>query len=396
MGGTGQGGTGSNGGITNTIAGGKITVPAFTWKVILALPIGNNDVSRVDANTRTIAVIMPNDNSMNINATWQQYVVSVDQVEALTGYNFFSNVPASIQNQIEARIDGSNCAFSIPPTSANAPVSGNTGTVDVTAGAGCGWTATSNDAWISITGGATGSGNGTVSYSVAANSGAQRIGTITIAGQTFTVTQSGATYSISGTITYGITELNQTAKIVPGVQLSVSGLSSSPVSSDSTGLYQISNLAAGGSYTVTPSKTGNINGISPFDATMVLRHVAANGSGPNVLNANQRIAADTNGDGNITPFDATLILRYIANGPNANTGQVGNWKFDPENRPYEPLNSNVSGADYTAVLIGEVNGNWTPPATSVSAFDEAQAMSRKNRQAGTEIQLSMPISAAKR
>ncbi len=51
----------------------------------------------------------------------------------------------------------------------------------------------SNDSWITVTGGSSGNGNGTVDYTVDANPDAtQRIGTITIAGQTFTVTQSGA------------------------------------------------------------------------------------------------------------------------------------------------------------------------------------------------------------
>ncbi|HVQ36598.1 MAG TPA: hypothetical protein VMS31_03645, partial [Pyrinomonadaceae bacterium] len=45
---------------------------------------------------------------------------------------------------------------------------------------------------ITVTSGSSGSGNGTVNYSVAANSGALRNGTMTIAGQTFTVTQAAA------------------------------------------------------------------------------------------------------------------------------------------------------------------------------------------------------------
>lgn len=248
MGGTGQGGTGSNGGITQTLAGGKITVPAFTWKVILVLPIGESDISRVDANTRTIAVIMPNDNSMNINSTWQPYVVSVDQVEALTGYNFFSNVPAQIQNAIEARIDGSNCSFSINPTSANAPSSGNTGSVAVTAGTGCGWTATTNDNWISISGAATGTGNGTLNYSVTANNGGARTGTLTIGGQTFTITQAGtASYSIAGSVSYGITAGQQNPVMVPEVVITMTA-SGTPVASDTTdsaGAYLLENLTPG-------------------------------------------------------------------------------------------------------------------------------------------------------
>jgi hypothetical protein len=59
--------------------------------------------------------------------------------------------------------------------------------VAVSAGAGCQWTATSNESWIVITRGASGSGNGTVEFDV--DNGKQRTGTLTIAGQTFTVHQ---------------------------------------------------------------------------------------------------------------------------------------------------------------------------------------------------------------
>jgi Zn-dependent metalloprotease len=87
---------------------------------------------------------------------------------------------------------GGTCTFSISPTSASQPAGGGTGSVTVTAGAGCAWTAVSNAAFITITSGASGSGNGTVNYSVASNTGtSSRTGTLTIAGQTFTVTQAG-------------------------------------------------------------------------------------------------------------------------------------------------------------------------------------------------------------
>src|SRR5436305_10740452 len=103
-GGTGTGGTGSNGGVTQTVANGHVVVPAFTWKVIIVLPQGTDDVSRVTTDTRTIAIIMPNTQGIR-NNTWQQYLVSVDQVEALTGYDFFSNVPVNIQAAIESTVD---------------------------------------------------------------------------------------------------------------------------------------------------------------------------------------------------------------------------------------------------------------------------------------------------
>lgn len=81
------------------------------------------------------------------------------------------------------------CTFAINPTSQTLSSGGGSGSVAVTTAAGCTWTATSNDAWLTINSGTPGNGNGTVNYSVAANTGPQRTGTITAAGQTLTVTQ---------------------------------------------------------------------------------------------------------------------------------------------------------------------------------------------------------------
>jgi predicted extracellular nuclease len=84
---------------------------------------------------------------------------------------------------------GGDCTYSISPANGSFGVSGGTGSVSVSAMGGCGWTATSNVTWISITSGSSGVGDGTVNYSVTPNSGPRRSGTITIAGQIFTVKQ---------------------------------------------------------------------------------------------------------------------------------------------------------------------------------------------------------------
>jgi hypothetical protein len=62
-------------------------------------------------------------------------------------------------------------------------------TVNVSAGSGCAWTAQSNASWITVTSGASGTGSGSVAFSVARNDDNDRTGTLTIAGQTFTVQQ---------------------------------------------------------------------------------------------------------------------------------------------------------------------------------------------------------------
>ncbi|MHB8909623.1 MAG: M12 family metallo-peptidase [Syntrophales bacterium] len=88
-----------------------------------------------------------------------------------------------------------SCTSTLSPTSALFNSSGNTGTVTVTTSSGgCSWSAVSNTVWITITAGGSGTGNGTVSYSVSANTtGSSRTGTMTIGGQTFIVTQSANT-----------------------------------------------------------------------------------------------------------------------------------------------------------------------------------------------------------
>ena len=91
--------------------------------------------------------------------------------------------------------------FSVAPGSQSIAAGGGNGpNVMVSTSPGCAWTASSNAAWITLTSAASASGAGTVTYRVAANTGPDRTGTLTIAGRTFTVTQaSGCTYAINPT-----------------------------------------------------------------------------------------------------------------------------------------------------------------------------------------------------
>jgi len=82
------------------------------------------------------------------------------------------------------------CNYSLSQNNVTMEKAGGTGTVSVNTQSGCAWTAVSNVSWITITGGPTGTGNGTVNFTVAANTtGNDRNGTLTIAGRTFTVTE---------------------------------------------------------------------------------------------------------------------------------------------------------------------------------------------------------------
>jgi hypothetical protein len=93
------------------------------------------------------------------------------------------------------------CGFSLSPATIDMAAAGGEGRTTVSAGGGCAWTAVSNAAWITVTSGSSGTGGGVVVFNAAANAGAARSGTITIGGQTLTVTQQPApcTFSLSPT-----------------------------------------------------------------------------------------------------------------------------------------------------------------------------------------------------
>ncbi len=86
---------GGNGQI-KTINKGKISVPEYTWKVIL---VENPNTGEV----KTIAVIMPNSEKVK-KTDWTDYLVTVDKVESITGYDFFAYLSDDVEESIESKV----------------------------------------------------------------------------------------------------------------------------------------------------------------------------------------------------------------------------------------------------------------------------------------------------
>ncbi len=97
-------------------------------------------------------------------------------------------------NEVSWTVQPPTCSYTISPTSQSFNSNGGAGKVSVTAsGSGCSWSVSKVPSWIVITSGNSGTGNGTVTYSVTRNlSRNSRTAGLTIAGQTFVVTQSGS------------------------------------------------------------------------------------------------------------------------------------------------------------------------------------------------------------
>jgi hypothetical protein len=148
------------------------------------------------------------------------------------------------------------CTYTVAPSSFAAPDAGGPTAVDVTTQTGCAWTAASHDAWITVTAGASGTGNGRAGLAVAANAGAARTGTVTVAGQTFTVNQAAAPVPCSYTVV-PLTIAAPVGGFTP--EVSVTTQSGCPWIAESQAAW----------ITVTSGASGNANG-------RVLLSIAAN------------------------------------------------------------------------------------------------------------------------
>jgi parallel beta-helix repeat protein len=149
-------------------------------------PVGNHQF------INSVPILFHTDASGNapIDVMFEQVMLVGQFVNALARHPSGNTSELSLCIQIDTSAD---CNNSIGSPGQSFPPSGGTDNVTVTAGPGCVWTAVSNDSFLTITSEPDGTGNGTVSYQVAANpTSSQRTGTMTIAGETFTVTQQGA------------------------------------------------------------------------------------------------------------------------------------------------------------------------------------------------------------
>ncbi|MCL5098174.1 MAG: choice-of-anchor D domain-containing protein [Candidatus Omnitrophica bacterium] len=149
------------------------------------------------------------------------------------------------------------CTYSVTPLNPSFGATGGTASLNVTTTAGCAWIATSNDAWITMTSGSSGTGSGTVLYTVSPNTSANpRSGTMTVAGRIVTVSQAGTSgcvgpFSISGIVRNlrGLPE--KSVRIV----LSGTGYPTQDNSTQDNGAYSFNNVP-NGTYTLTPSRSG--------------------------------------------------------------------------------------------------------------------------------------------
>jgi hypothetical protein len=184
--------------------------------------------------------------------------------------------------------------------------------------------------------------------------------------------------NISGQLIYqnGIAAAKNVTMTLTGTN----GFVTRTTTTDLNGNYSFNSLPGGNDYTVTPSRATEAHdpSITAFDASRAARFDAHLLS----LTTNQQIAGDTSNNGSCTAFDASQIARYELSIPTP-TSIAGSWKFMPASLSINNLSSSQSSQNLTAILVGDITGNWTPNGPS-----EARASSPE---IAPTIMVSLPI-----
>jgi len=333
------------------------TAAACSWTVS-GLPSWSTTSSQSGTGSGTITLtVAPNNSSSALSATIQ-----------IAGTSIAITQPSATA-----------CTYAISPGSQSFPAAGGNGTVNVTAPAGCPWSATSSASWISITSGASGAGNGTIGYFVSANSGLAHTGIIAIAGQSFAVAEgaaasTGPVYAGSmaqiasgGLWTTTITLVNTGSTAAQAV-LNFFGDNGSPVVLPWT-FPQLSGSAAGPTLESTIQQTLNpgaqlvvqTTGPASQPVTVGWAQLLTNGSisGFAIFSA---VIGSTVQDA-VAPLETRNASGYVVPFDNTNGNALG---IAMANLTTQTLNTTVNIRDDTGALIS--SNTISLPATGHTSF----------------------------
>ncbi|AQQ70433.1 Thermophilic serine proteinase precursor [Limihaloglobus sulfuriphilus] len=165
-------------------------------------------------------------------------------------------------------------------------------------------------------------------------------------------------FSVSGNVSYF------GGGSVPDVSLSMVGVGIHSDVSDEAGLFSISNVPTG-SYALTPTKSNDISEITSFDASLILQSEA----GLRSLSSQETLAGDVTRNGTVSSMDASYILKKavgLIEVPFPGAGKV--WDFNPSELTFPLLNGDQNDQNFTAILIGDVSGNWKASSPESNAL----------------------------
>ena len=261
----------------------------------------------------------------------------------------------------------SACVDSISPFQKVFPAGGGDGTIGVIATSACNWTATSNATFITISSGATGTGNGTVSYTVAENtSAAVRTGTLSIAGQSFTVEQAGTAPLfllrpdlLSFTFREGATQQDEQLISIFSESLDLTFIATATTSSGGDWLS-----VNPGSGTAPSSLLIAVNptGLTPATYQGAVT-VAIPNANPSTRTVPVTLTVEAAGEANLVVRPASLRFPFVL-GAEALTKRI------------EVFNEGAGSADFQAIASTLSGGSWlmVAPASGTATLSDAVSL----------------------
>jgi uncharacterized protein (TIGR03437 family) len=254
------------------------------------------------------------------------------------------------------------CSYSITPSTNTMTAQGGSGSFVVTTGGTCSWTASvsSSASWLHLGSTTSGTGGGTVSYSADVNtSTASRTGTITVGGQTFTLTEAGgAPATAPGINSGGIVNAvsNQAGGIAQGSMFTIYGTNLGPTASWTAYQFPIPSTVNGVTVSITQGSTtlqayllyvqaNQINAIMPSSTPLGTVQVTV------TYNGIPSAAAPVT----IVPVAVGINSSNYGSGP----GIIKNY-ISPTNQPYNTA-STPAKPGQVEIIVGTGLGAITTP-----------------------------------
>ena len=158
---------------------------------------------------------------------------------------------------------------------------------------------------------------------------------------------------VAGTVIYWATEAG-----VADTRLAINSSQVDTIITDNDGVYSRCCLPLGLQYIFTPFKISGFddNSIIAYDASLAAQIAL----GLFESTESQNIAADVDVRGSVNAYDAACIARFAIGLSPLPNSKAGTWMFDPDSMRYVPLENDQAEQNYTAYLLGDVDGNWTP------------------------------------
>ena len=253
---------------TTSISNG-MRVPGSVWKVVVVSPSGTALApDKVTTASRVIAINTPNTSS--VSTSWTDYITTVEQIEAETGFRFFSSLPTSVGRYLRKVKDTGSGANTPTVITAVSPASGTAGTTVTISGYNFGSSPVVKFNGVTATASVQ-SGGTQINVVVPASATTGKISVTSTSNgtdtspETFAVSTSpNPSLTLSTSSLSGFTAVSGTASTSQSYTANGSNLTSNVVVTAPTG-YEVSldNSTFGGSRTLVPTG-GSLSGVTVY------------------------------------------------------------------------------------------------------------------------------------